>query len=65
MLLSGGWIIVRGLDRQDIFLADTDQADFLARLEAALSDVGCRCDLPCPRLSNGVNDMPKKTKLNY
>ena len=36
-------VIVRGLDRQDIFLADTDRADFLARLEAALSDVGCRC----------------------
>ncbi len=36
-------IIVRGLNRQDIFLGDKDRADFLGRLETALSQTGCRC----------------------
>ena len=36
-------VIVRGLNRQNIFLDDMDRADFLRRLETALSDVGCRC----------------------
>jgi REP element-mobilizing transposase RayT len=36
-------VIVRGLDRQDIFLADNDRTDFLARLEAALAEGDCRC----------------------
>lgn len=36
-------IIIRGLNRQDIFLDDKDRADFLGRLETALSQTGCRC----------------------
>jgi putative transposase len=36
-------IIVRGLNRQDIFLGDNDRIDFLGRLESALSQTGCRC----------------------
>lgn len=36
-------VIVRGLNRQDIFLDDKDRDDFLERLEKAISEVGCRC----------------------
>jgi len=36
-------IIVRGLNRQDIFLVDKDRIDFLSRLKSALSQTGCRC----------------------
>ena len=36
-------VIIRGLNRQDIFLAEFDRADFLERLETALTEVGCRC----------------------
>lgn len=36
-------VIVRGLNRQDIFLVDKDRVDFLGRLETALSQTGCRC----------------------
>ena len=36
-------VIVRGLNRQDIFLSDIDRVDFLARLQTALFEVGCRC----------------------
>jgi REP element-mobilizing transposase RayT len=36
-------VIVRGLNRQDIFLDDMDRSNFLRRLETALSEVGCRC----------------------
>lgn len=36
-------VIVRGLARQEIFLSDIDRSDFVARLESAISVVGCRC----------------------
>ncbi|MFH7321131.1 transposase [Desulfurivibrio sp. D14AmB] len=36
-------VIVRGLNRQDIFLGDNDRNDFLVRLETGLSQTGCRC----------------------
>ncbi|MDD5154851.1 MAG: transposase [Desulfovibrionales bacterium] len=36
-------VIVRGLNRQDIFLDDMDRSNFLRRLETALSEVSCRC----------------------
>ena len=36
-------VIVRGLNRQDIFLDDADRINFLGRLETAISEVGCRC----------------------
>ncbi|MDA8163429.1 MAG: transposase [Desulfobacteraceae bacterium] len=36
-------VIVRGLDRQDIFLDDHDRRDFLDRLETGLAQTGCRC----------------------
>jgi len=36
-------VIVRGLNRQDIFLDDRDRNDFLARFEKALSQTGCQC----------------------
>lgn len=36
-------VIVRGLNRQDIFLGDEDRTDFVARLETALGQTGCRC----------------------
>ena len=36
-------IIVRGLNRQEIFLDDRDRSNFLGRLENALSQTDCRC----------------------
>ena len=36
-------IIVRGMNRQDIFLGDKDRIDFLDRLETALSQTGSKC----------------------
>ena len=38
-------VIIRGLNRQDIFLDDCDRNDFLGRLEKNLSLTGCRCCL--------------------
>jgi len=36
-------VIVRGLNRQDIFLDDNDRGDFIVRLGTGLSQTGCRC----------------------
>lgn len=36
-------VITRGLNRQNIFLADNDREDFLDRLEQGLSQTGCSC----------------------
>ena len=36
-------VIVRGHNRQQIFLNDKDRNDFLSRLEEGLSQTGCRC----------------------
>ncbi len=36
-------VIVRGLNRQDIFLDDNDRNDFIDRFETGLSQTGCRC----------------------
>lgn len=36
-------VIVRGLNRQDIFLNDKDRNDFLFRLEKSLAQTGCQC----------------------
>ncbi|HDL01345.1 MAG TPA: hypothetical protein ENH23_03840 [candidate division Zixibacteria bacterium] len=36
-------IIVRGINRQDIFFDNHDRNDFLGRLERALAETGCQC----------------------
>lgn len=43
--LPGGihHVIVRGHNRQDIFLGERDRLDFLGRLEQALLQTGCQC----------------------
>jgi len=36
-------VIVRGINRQNIFFDSHDRNDFLARLEKALKETGCQC----------------------
>jgi REP element-mobilizing transposase RayT len=36
-------VMIRGLNRQDIFLNDIDRKDFLVRFEKGLSQTGCSC----------------------
>ncbi len=36
-------VIVRGINRQDIFFDNHDRNDFLARLERALAETNCQC----------------------